>query len=68
MSYYHILEVRKVDEEGHILSHEFFVVDGGGNIVDGPFNDLQAAINRLQELDDEDTPPPPSSSGPICGM
>lgn len=64
---YHILEVRKVDEEGHILSHEFFIVDGEGNIVDGPFNDLQAAIDRLQELGDE-AAPPPSSSGPTCGM
>lgn len=51
---YHVLEVRKVDEKGEILSQEFFVVDGVGNQVAGPLDSLQNAILWIeQELKNE---------------
>ena len=31
---YHILEVQKLDKDGHILSQEFFVVNEEGRVVD----------------------------------
>lgn len=47
---YHILEVRKVDEKGAVLSSEFSVVDGNGNLIAGPFGNLQSAIDALDNL------------------
>ncbi len=59
---YHILEVRKVDEEGHIQSREYFVVTEAGDIIDGPFLTLAAAIGVLKRLEADDEPAPPTSS------
>ncbi|BBN88855.1 hypothetical protein [Azospira sp. I09] len=62
---YHILEVQKVDEDGRVLSREYFVVNEEGDVIDGPFITLAAAVEALKELEAEDAPPPPGGgSGP----
>lgn len=65
---FHILEVRKVDERGDIISSEYFIVNESGRTVDGPFSKLLLAINRLKEFENKYTPPRSSSSGLSCDM
>ncbi len=63
---YSILEIRKVAEDGKILSREFFVVDGAGHTVAGPFSTMESAISRMEELklEDGDEPSTPNPYRP----
>lgn len=56
---YRILEVRKINEDGRILSQDYFIVNAGGDIISECFGTLAAAIAALEKLEEEDTPPPP---------
>lgn len=51
---YHILEVRKVDRDGRVLSREFFIVNAAGEIVSGPdggpFASFAQALGTLEKL------------------
>lgn len=55
---YHILEVQKIDKDGNIISHQFFIVDAGGVVLPGPsggpFATLGQAIATINFLVEED--------------
>lgn len=59
---YHILEVRKVDVDGKIISSEFFVVDGDGSVLAGPFSDFDKALTEKERLEEVESPAISSNS------
>ncbi|GEM_PF-7038874 len=55
---YHILEVQKIDKDGNIISHQFFIVDASGVVLPGPnggpFATIGKAIAKINFLVEED--------------
>lgn len=65
---YRILEVKTINEDGRILSHEYFIVNAEGDIISESFGTLEAALAVLEKLEEDTPPPPQGSSGPSFRM